>query len=248
MPRPNKERSTGAEANLARRIQYERERRGLSYEALAKAMTDVGCKIQGSALFKVEKADPPRRITVDELAALAEVFELDVSELLKPMELVEEERAAELLVRLQGRNRELGQLVAHMFNDFVDLAVVWRDDADIYEYVMGHFNRSPLGTETIAARPKALSDPDDGAFDALLFLLTDIAGRAWYAVSQVTLMYMNTLLDRERGQGPSEEELKAWVEEWRERQASGESMPSFDEARERLIGRVEDWVESMRAD
>jgi hypothetical protein len=45
----------------------------------------AGCAIQPSALYKVEKGDPPRRITVDELVALATVFELEVSDLLRPL-------------------------------------------------------------------------------------------------------------------------------------------------------------------
>lgn len=44
-------------------------------------MTDAGCPIQGSAIYKIEKADPPRRITVDELVAFATVFETSAVDL-----------------------------------------------------------------------------------------------------------------------------------------------------------------------
>jgi hypothetical protein len=62
MPRPNAPREIRerGEANLARRLEYERTSRGLSYEALARAMADAGCPIQGSALYRIEKGDPPR--------------------------------------------------------------------------------------------------------------------------------------------------------------------------------------------
>lgn len=86
MARPNRQRAIGSERALARRIQWERENRGWSYDGLASRMTQVGCPIQPSALYKVEKADPPRRITVDELVALARVMELDINELLRPLE------------------------------------------------------------------------------------------------------------------------------------------------------------------
>jgi transcriptional regulator with XRE-family HTH domain len=87
MPRPNAPRSIASEQNLARRIAYERERQGMSYAGLAQRMTEHGCAIDQSALYKIEKANPPRRITVDELVALAQVFETTVDDLLLPPEL-----------------------------------------------------------------------------------------------------------------------------------------------------------------
>lgn len=92
MPRPNPERSLQSEAALARRVKWERERRNWTFEGLAKRMTDAGCPIQGSAIYKIEKGDPPRRITVDELVAFGKVFDLDVPELLLPPEVVVDER------------------------------------------------------------------------------------------------------------------------------------------------------------
>lgn len=82
MPRPNPPRDIYAEEYLAQRIQMERERRGWSYEGLAKRMTDAGCPINQSALYKVEQGQPRRRITVDELVAMARVFETSVEDLL----------------------------------------------------------------------------------------------------------------------------------------------------------------------
>lgn len=85
MPRPNKARLIGGERNLARRVSFEREKREWTYEGLASRMTAAGCAIQASALYKIEKADPPRRITVDELVALAKVFDTSVEDLLRPL-------------------------------------------------------------------------------------------------------------------------------------------------------------------
>lgn len=244
MPRPSRDKSAGAEANLARRIEYEREKRGLSYEVLAKQLTETGCKIQGSAIFKIEKADPPRRITVDELTAFAEVFtDGDIPRMLLTVEEVELERAGELLAKLQGRNRSLARLVGEMFNDFVELAVVWDSEEDIYSYVMGYFQRSPLGHNEDDTNPE-VEEPEDGAFDALTWLLTDIASRTWQAVSQVTLMYMQTLLDQENGEGPSDDDLKAWVSEWSSKPSLS---PPYEVTRETFIARVEDWTKRMRS-
>jgi transcriptional regulator with XRE-family HTH domain len=89
MPRRNLERFLRSEESLARRIGYEREVRGWTYEGLAKRMTDAGCAINASALYKIEKSEPRRRITVDELVALAQVLEVDdLDDLLQPPEAV----------------------------------------------------------------------------------------------------------------------------------------------------------------
>lgn len=88
MPRPNPLRALQSEDNLARRVAYERERRGWSYEGTAKRLTDAGCPIQSSAIFKIEKGEPRRRITVDELVGFARVFELDVEDLLIPANVI----------------------------------------------------------------------------------------------------------------------------------------------------------------
>ncbi len=107
MPRPNAPRSLRSETNLARRIAHEREQRGMTYEGLAKRMTDVGCPIQPSAIFKIEKADPPRRITVDELVGFAEVFAVPVEQLLMPPEVLEAEALTDLFIAWESASRVL---------------------------------------------------------------------------------------------------------------------------------------------
>jgi transcriptional regulator with XRE-family HTH domain len=84
MPRPNKPRRIGHEQALAARIAFERETRGWSYEGLASRMEKAGCAINGSAIYKIERADPPRRVTVDEFVAFARVFQVPIEELLLP--------------------------------------------------------------------------------------------------------------------------------------------------------------------
>lgn len=81
MPRPNKGRTIPAESVLALRIAMERKARGWSYEQLADAMTEAGCPIQGSAIFKIEKGEPRRRIAVDELAALSLVWAIPMDKM-----------------------------------------------------------------------------------------------------------------------------------------------------------------------
>lgn len=84
MPRPNSERTIMVERSLATRIAYERNKRGLTYEALAQQLTDLGCPVQPSAIQKIEKSG--RRIVVDEAVAFAAAFEMGLEELLIPLD------------------------------------------------------------------------------------------------------------------------------------------------------------------
>jgi transcriptional regulator with XRE-family HTH domain len=83
----------GAEDMVARRIAYERKRRGWSNAELARRMTDAGCPINQSAIQKIEHGTPRRTISLDEAHALVEVFGLKRIEDLErvPEELVHED-------------------------------------------------------------------------------------------------------------------------------------------------------------
>lgn len=119
MPRPNKPRAVAYEEQLAQRIRVEREARDLTYERLAEKMTEAGCPIQGSAIFKIEKGDPPRRITVNELMAFSQVFGIRVPELLVSAELASRKAAlaafetyAELVAERARMIQELDKRIA----------------------------------------------------------------------------------------------------------------------------------------
>ena len=100
MPRVSKSRNLANEINLAKRIGYERERAEQSYAGLAKRMEDAGYPIQASAIFKIERGDPPRRITVDELVGFSQVFGIPVADLLLPPEVVADRAMHEALDQL----------------------------------------------------------------------------------------------------------------------------------------------------
>lgn len=106
MPRPNQLRSISGESHLARRIAFERESRGWTYEGLASRMTNVGCAIRSTAIYKIEKSDPPRRIVVDELIAFARVFGLTVEQLLQPRESALNEKLRQLYADLEDADRK----------------------------------------------------------------------------------------------------------------------------------------------
>jgi transcriptional regulator with XRE-family HTH domain len=101
MPPRNPPRTLTGEHQLAERVAHERERRGWSYEQLAQRMTDAGCPMNQSAINKIEKGSPRRRITVDELLGFAKVFETNISDLVLDRSVVQDARAAQLFKKWQ---------------------------------------------------------------------------------------------------------------------------------------------------
>ncbi|WP_418059956.1 helix-turn-helix domain-containing protein [Pimelobacter simplex] len=160
MPKLNQGRSVRAEANLAKRIAYERGLRGLSYEALADAMTAVGCAINASSIYKIEKGDPPRRISVDELAALAAVFEEPMSELLVDMSLLNHRRAHELIEILSGLEDSMSSAIATALGATGELFRLAAEDAELAEYVQHHVESRRGGYAIPADVLAGLSDDD----------------------------------------------------------------------------------------
>lgn len=125
MPRKTEGRTVGGEANLAERVRVERERKGWSYERLAEQMKAAGCPTQSAAMFRIEKGDPPRRITVDELIAFARVFGTTEADLLKPVELIRKELAQDAVEALSQADERLAEAVlaeAHAWSTWQRLA------------------------------------------------------------------------------------------------------------------------------
>jgi transcriptional regulator with XRE-family HTH domain len=73
-----------SESNVAAHVQEERERRGWSTAELAKRVTEAGCPLSQSAVWRIESGNPRRKISVDELVAFGRVFGKRVDELLAP--------------------------------------------------------------------------------------------------------------------------------------------------------------------
>ena len=84
MARQNRPRSMGREDYLAERVAELRHSSlpPMSYETLAKRMAEVGCPIQPSALHRIEKGTPRRKVSVDELVAFSEVFGKSIQDLI----------------------------------------------------------------------------------------------------------------------------------------------------------------------
>ena len=132
MSRPNQLRVMYSEVNLARRIAYEREQRGWSYEGIAERMTRVGCAIQASAIYKIEKGNPPRRISVDELVAVSRVLDVPVDRLLVPLEVVVSEAA----LMLFSKWTEAGAAVAEATEQYNAVSLILQAHMNVHPEVL----------------------------------------------------------------------------------------------------------------
>ena len=150
MPRTNT-RPIASEDALARRIAFERSRRDMTYEGLAKRMTDAGCAIQPSAIYKIEKAEPRRRITVDELVAFAEVFDLTLDNLLLPPEIAFSEEAQRLVKEWQAARREISDVIERHGDALVSLAEfsAQHQVPDMQPVLLAHLEDSRTEDETL---------------------------------------------------------------------------------------------------
>lgn len=129
MARPSTVGSARIEDNFAERVAYERTRREWSYEALAQRMTDLGCPIHASGLYKIEKGvdgkgSKRRRVTLEEFVGFSLAFDIPRETLLltptaagdlRLRELLDETRQAYVAIReaeaaLKVRLREVADL------------------------------------------------------------------------------------------------------------------------------------------
>ncbi len=126
MPRVNPLRSLANERNVAERVRFEREKRGWTYAGLAERMTRDGNPIQASAVYKIEKADPPRRVTVDELVSFCRIFDLDASDMLRPMTRILDQEAVKIVQKIDRDMRSLWRTIDSLVSSHVSM---WRLNA-----------------------------------------------------------------------------------------------------------------------
>lgn len=179
MPPRNVGRSLYSEESVARRVAQERERRGWSYEGLAQRMTDAGCPINQSAIYKIERGTksrtgepgPPRRITVDELVAFSTVFDVPIGDLLLPPDLVAQEEARGL-IDAWARSWAAADRARQDAQDALDALLVHlaaNSDRGLNEAVLTHFRK------IFDWRDDADDDPDGDGAERLLKSLRRLA-------------------------------------------------------------------------
>jgi transcriptional regulator with XRE-family HTH domain len=92
------------EANVAVRIKLEREARGWSTNALSDRLNEAGFDMNPSAVWRIENGK--RRINLDEAIGFAEVFGIDLRNLVGPPQLAAQARAMELIDAVVDAFRE----------------------------------------------------------------------------------------------------------------------------------------------
>lgn len=141
----------GSTEDLAKRVQREREARGLTYRGLADAMRDQGCSIQASALQRLESGYPNApakrpKVGVDELAALCRVFGTTPGDLLTPIELVGQMQAQRLIERTVEAVQALWGSASSLYEVARELGelVATEDGQDVAEYMMNRLGRTAM--------------------------------------------------------------------------------------------------------
>ncbi len=155
MARRNKPRAIGGEPNLAARIVRELDARQWSPADLAHRLTDAGCPIQTSAIYKIIKGDPPRKITVDELIALTTVLNTSVDDLLTPVEVLDQQRAKELLQELDEASRAWFRACARLVEVHSEFTGLAADNRELFEFVRGHHFARTSSSERL---PEQIAD------------------------------------------------------------------------------------------
>ncbi|KPI02880.1 hypothetical protein OK074_5030 [Actinobacteria bacterium OK074] len=95
----------GPEDVAAARIAFERGIRGWGTSQVADEMNAAGCPMNPSAVWRIEKGTPRRRIHLDEAVGFAALFGLRLEELYEPGGAAAHRRAAELAATVRLRRR-----------------------------------------------------------------------------------------------------------------------------------------------
>lgn len=138
MPRPKPQRAIGGEANLAQRIVRELAERGWSPAELARRMTEAGCSIGTSSVYKILDETKPRTISVDEFICLSRVFETTTDDLLTPVEVLDTKRAKELLGELDRADERMFTGIMQAVDAHMKLFALRAESPELWDYVVNH--------------------------------------------------------------------------------------------------------------
>lgn len=86
MPSQRRSRRRFDEFFVAVHLERTMRERGMTYQELSDAMAEAGAPLSKSAIHRILKRSPPRRIYVDELAALSEILGIPLVRLVRPTE------------------------------------------------------------------------------------------------------------------------------------------------------------------
>jgi transcriptional regulator with XRE-family HTH domain len=116
------------EENAAQRLKMERESRGWSTAEVARRMSEAGFPINQSSVWRIESADPPRRINLDEAIGFAKVFGLTLEDLIGPPEVFVDSTMRRLVALFQEALDRAQDMLDEMD----------RAEAAMHEYIEEH--------------------------------------------------------------------------------------------------------------
>ncbi len=135
-----------------------------------------------TALFRIEKGDPPRRITVDELVAFGQVFNLEPSDLLRPVEMIARQEALELFEKMRAAEASLVETIDEVLALMTGYLLLAQSGDDLDEYMTNHVDAHMAGPDAHASSVEAHKgaadagpDPIGEAFYGLLAAIMDRA-------------------------------------------------------------------------
>jgi len=123
---------------LRQRIAYERDQRGWSRTELSNRLSIVGCDLKEQDLYNIESPPPgrpPRVVKVDELAALAEVFEMQIPNLLTAPSTYLSGKAARIVEEMGERRIELVKAYKELDALFKQAFMLMPNDPDLVRLV-----------------------------------------------------------------------------------------------------------------
>lgn len=131
--RERPQRIFGDEANLAARIAQVRQERGLSLAQLAELM-DMHPPIPTTAIYRIEKGQ--RSIRVDELIAFGRALDLDLIDLLTPIELLGRQDAERVAERVRAAMANLFTAARELASALAELRQLHHEAPEAGEYLL----------------------------------------------------------------------------------------------------------------
>lgn len=114
VPKKTTPRVPGPDDWAAARIRHERELRGWSTAELARRVTESGVPLRQQQVWQIESGEPPRKLSVGEAAAIANIFGLTIGDLLTPPEGLAMQNLMNLGRDFASWRRDVGLLAARL--------------------------------------------------------------------------------------------------------------------------------------
>ena len=127
----------------------------MTYEGLAKRMTDLGCATHASSIYKIEKGRPPRKVTISELIALSKVFETTTDDLLVPLDLRHAKLASRIFRRVESVVAVIESATSELETASLEMKELASEDPRANEILSRYFEAEAV-SESLTAQVEGL--------------------------------------------------------------------------------------------